>query len=114
MTIIYGIPNCDTVKKARKWLDAENIDYTFHDFRKDGLTEAQLDGFIAQTSWETLLNKRSTSFRNLPDNIKNNLTESTAKAAMLSEPTLIKRPVLVSGESTLVGFKASEYESNVK
>ncbi|NMP32471.1 ArsC family reductase [Thalassotalea sp. M1531] len=110
MTTIYGIPNCDTVKKARKWLDENQVPYQFHDFRKDGLSEATLTEFITKTSWETLLNKRSTSYRNLPDNIKNNLTSETAKQAMLDEPTLIKRPVLCINAQVIVGFKADNFE----
>ena len=109
MTTLYGIPNCDTVKKARKWLTEQNIDHDFHDFRKDGLSEDLLTRLLEKSSWEQLLNKRSTSFRNLSDEVKNNLNEATAKAAMLAEPTLIKRPVTLVNERVLVGFKADTF-----
>ncbi|REL35428.1 ArsC family reductase [Thalassotalea euphylliae] len=106
MTTLYGIPNCDTVKKARKWLAEQNIEHDFHDFRKDGLSDELLTSLLEKATWEQLLNKRSTSFRNLADDIKNNLNEATAKAAMLAEPTLIKRPVTLVNEQVVVGFKA--------
>ena len=111
MTTLYGIPNCDTVKKARKWLDEKSISHQFHDFRKDGLSEELLSSFLEKTSWDQLLNKRSTSFRNLSDDIKNNLDETSAKAAMLAEPTLIKRPVTLVGNEILVGFKADTFSN---
>ena len=106
MTTLYGIPNCDTVKKARKWLAEQNIEHDFHDFRKDGLSDELLTSLLEKATWEQLFNKRSTSFRNLADDIKNNLNETTAKAAMLAEPTLIKRPVTLVNEQVVVGFKA--------
>ncbi len=114
MTTLYGIANCDTVKKARKWLEQENISYQFHDFRKNGFDQALLDNFLTTLSWEELLNKRSTSFRNLDDSIKQNLSEQTAKEAMLAEPTLIKRPVLVTDSVKHVGFKADQYATLFK
>ncbi|REL29398.1 ArsC family reductase [Thalassotalea euphylliae] len=109
MTTLYGIPNCDTVKKARKWLAEQNIEHDFHDFRKDGLSDELLTSLLEKATWEQLLNKRSTSFRNLADDIKNNLNEATAKAAMLAEPTLIKRPVTLINEQVVVGFKADTF-----
>lgn len=109
MTTIYGIPNCDTIKKARKWLEQNNIDYTFHDYRQDGLDASLLASFMEKLSWEELLNKRSTSFRNLEDDIKNNLNQQTATDAMLAQPTLIKRPVVITNEHAAVGFKADNF-----
>lgn len=109
MTTLYGIANCDTVKKAKKWLDARQITYQFHDFRKDGFDHALLSLFLAKTSWEQLLNKRSTSYRNLSDDIKQNLTEQTAISAMLAEPTLIKRPVTLANDKLIVGFNESSF-----
>lgn len=109
MTTVYGIPNCDTVKKALKWLDENKISYQFHDFRKDGLDNTLLSSFTSKLAWDALLNKRSTSYRNLSDEIKNNLNEQTATTAMLAEPTLIKRPVVVSNGQVSVGFNADNF-----
>ncbi|RTE66605.1 ArsC family reductase [Amphritea opalescens] len=111
MITMYGIPNCDTVKKAQRWLTANQIDFSFHDFRKDGLTEAQLREWIATLGWETLLNKRSTSWRALSDEVKNNIDESSAIREMLATPTLIKRPVLNHDGQFIVGFKESDYQT---
>ena len=108
--VLYGIANCDTVKKARKWLEQHNISYVFHDFRKDGLPESELNNWVTAAGWETLLNKRSTSWRALSDSKKNNLSADSASKLMLTNPTLIKRPVLVSGKQVLVGFEPSIYK----
>lgn len=110
MTTILGIPNCDTVKKAIKWLDANKINYTFHDFRKDGFTEQQATELFQALDWQQVVNKRSTTFRNLPEEVKSNLTESSAKNHIVEEPTLIKRPVLIHDGKYHVGFKADQYE----
>ena len=112
--VLYGIPNCDTVKKARKWLEQHNVDYVFHDFRKDGLSEKNLKDWFKAVDWEQLLNKRSTSWRNLADNQKQGLTKASASKLMLANPTLIKRPVLVSGKQVLVGFNAADYKSQLE
>ena len=112
MTItLYGIPNCDTVKKARKWLEANNVDYQFHDFRKDGLEPKLLDTWFKSPGWETLLNKRGTTWRQQPDSVKDNISEASAKALMLENPAIIKRPVTVSGKTVTVGFKDAEYKA---
>jgi arsenate reductase len=92
MTIIYGIKNCDTMKKAMKWLDAQGIDYTFHDFRKDGLEAKQLDGWLKTLGWETLLNRRGMTWRKLSDEVKDNIDEKSARQLMLDNPAIIKRP----------------------
>ncbi len=113
MTTIYGIKNCDTVKKSIKWLEKNNVEFTFHDFRKDGLSPELLNTFVETSSWDVLLNKRSTSFRNLPDDIKNNLTNEVMFNAVIEQPTLLKRPVLMSNAKTLVGFKENEYQENL-
>jgi Spx/MgsR family transcriptional regulator len=110
MTTIYGISNCDTVKKALKWLDSNKIDYTFHDFRKDGLDEPLLSTFINKSDWQALLNKRSTTYRNLSDEIKNNLDQALAQKTLLANPTLIKRPVLIHNEQLTLGFKEQNYQ----
>ncbi len=94
MITLYGIKNCDTVKKALKWLIANNIEHQFYDFKKQPLTAELLKQFVAQSDWSLLLNKRSTTFRHLPDEIKNNLTDETMLAAVLEQPTLLKRPLL--------------------
>ncbi|MGB0466660.1 MAG: ArsC family reductase [Pontibacterium sp.] len=111
MITVYGIKNCDTVKKARKWLEAQGLDYQFHDFRQEGLDDTLLKGWIAELGWESLLNKRSTSWRQLPDEAKNNMDEAGAIAAMLENPTLIKRPVLDTGDVRTLGFKDATYAS---
>ena len=113
MTILYGIKNCDSVKKAKKWLEQENIAYDFHDFRSDGLSPELLQAFIKDADISALLNKRSTSFRNLADDIKNNLTDQVAQEAMLAQPTLIKRPLLKYGDTLLVGFKDKQYQETL-
>jgi arsenate reductase len=110
MTIIYGIKNCDTMKKAMKWLDAQGIDYAFHDYRKDGLDAKQLDGWLKTIGWETLLNRRGMTWRKLSDEVKDNIDEKSARQLMLDNPAIIKRPVLHSGKQWLVGFKADEYK----
>jgi len=113
MTILYGIKNCDSVKKAKKWLEQENIPYQFHDFHSDGLSPALLQEFLSAADLILLLNKRSTSFRNLTDEIKNNLTEEVMIAAILAQPTLIKRPLLQHKQTFLVGFKDSQYQATL-
>lgn len=110
MTVIYGIKNCDTVKKALKWLDNNNIAYRFHDFRTDGIDTDLVNKFTQQLDWQQLLNKRSTTFRALDDSIKNNLDETSFKQIVLEQPTLIKRPVLLTDNSLLLGFKDEQYQ----
>ena len=114
---LYGINNCDTVKKSLKWLTANNIEHTFYDFKKQPLTADLLTIFVQLNSWETLLNKRSTTYRNLSDDIKNNLTDDIAFEQVLAQPTLLKRPLLLitapknSDSQTLhLGFKADMYQ----
>ena len=109
-TTLYGISNCDTVKKARKWLEAHGVDYSFHDFRKDGLDPATLSEWTAQLGWEALLNRRSTSWRQLADADKTDLDSSKALELMLRQPTLIKRPVLEGSNQLLVGFSEQAYK----
>ena len=106
---VYGIKNCDSVKKARKWLEESGKDYRFADFRVDGLDAADLDNWISNCGWETILNRRSTSWKNLPEAARSNVDEASARQLMLDNPTLIKRPVTVTGSKVLVGFKAESY-----
>jgi arsenate reductase len=108
--ILYGIKNCDTMKKARAWLDAHEVAYAFHDYKTAGIDKAKLEGWARQVGWETLLNKAGTTFRKLADADKANLTESKAVRLMLAQPSLIKRPVLeLPGGKLLVGFKPEQY-----
>lgn len=111
---LYGIPNCDTVKKARKWLEAQSIPFQFHDFRKDGLTEAQLNQWCDALGWDKVLNKRSTSWRALDDEQKSDLDQSRAIALMLEAPTLIRRPLVDQDGRYLNGFKEADYNAFFK
>ena len=106
---LYGIRNCDTIKKARAWLDAARIAYTFHDYRIAGVPEAELRGWTERLGWETLLNRAGTTFRKLPDAEKAGLDAERAVALMLAHPSAIKRPVLVDGDTLLVGFTPERY-----
>ena len=111
MITLYGIPNCDTMKKARKWLDKHNIDYSFHDYKKQGVPEKQLKQWIKQSGWEVLLNKRGTTWRKLDEATRESVNEKSAIQIMLENPSIIKRPVLdVSGTIT-VGFSEQEYKT---
>jgi arsenate reductase len=108
---LYGIKNCDTVRKARKWLDANKIQHQFHDFREQGLDQDTVAKWCQTLGWETVFNKRSTSFRSLDDAQKSDLTEQKAIALMLQHPTLIKRPVLDNHSTIMVGFKEADYQA---
>jgi arsenate reductase len=111
---IYGIKNCDTMKKARAWLDARGIVYTFHDYKAAGIERARLEAWAKDVGWETLLNRAGTTFRKLPESAREGLGETTAIALMLGQPSLIKRPVLDIGGRLLVGFKPAEYEAALR
>lgn len=106
---LYGIKNCDTMKKARAWLDGHGVAYAFHDYKVDGLDRVRLEHWLKQTGWETLLNRAGTTFRKLPDADKDGLTQKKAIALMLAQPSMVKRPVLETGEGLLVGFKPENY-----
>ena len=106
MIDIYGIPNCDTVKKARKWLESEGVEFTFHDFKKEGVTPSQLDEWIAQAGLDVVLNKRGTTWRKLPDDVKADLDHDKALQLMTENPSMIKRPILVRQDGSVhIGFK---------
>lgn len=107
---LYGIPNCDTVKKARRWLDDRGVAYRFHDFRKDGLDPAKLQDWIDSLGWEKLLNKSGTTFRKLPDAQKEGLDAASAKALMLDQPAMIRRPVVEGAGDPIVGFSADDWQ----
>jgi len=111
---MYGITTCDTIKKARVWLESHDVAYRFHDYRAEGIEPAKLDGWIGKVGWEKLLNKGSTTFRELPDKDKAGLDEKKARKLMLAKPTMIKRPVLEVGDDVLVGFKPEVYEAKVR
>jgi len=112
--VIFGIPNCDTVKKARGWLNKHKVDYKFHDFRHDGLTEKQIKTWLEKVELDVLLNKRSRTWRELRDSDKANVTATKAIKLMLKQPSLIKRPVLMKDKEVLVGFDLKQYQSLFK
>jgi Spx/MgsR family transcriptional regulator len=114
MLKLYGIPNCNTVKKARTWLDAKGVAYTFHDFRKDGVDEALLAQWLTQVPWEKLVNRSGLTWRGLPDTAKAAVTDNvSAIALMLEKPSVIKRPVLErDGTMIQLGFDEAAYESS--
>ena len=112
-TTIYGIKNCDTMKKARAWLDAKGVAYDFHDYKTAGIAKDKLKGWTDKLGWETLLNRAGTTFKKLPDADKEGLTEKKALALMLAQPSMIKRPVLELGGKLVVGFKPETYEKEV-
>ena len=111
MITLYGIKNCDTCRKARKWLEAEGIAHSYHDFRERGLDEKTLSAWVTAVGWETLLNRRGTTWRKLPEADRDALTPDSAAALMLENPTLIKRPVFDTGGAFLVGFSETEQEA---
>ena len=108
MITVYGIKNCDTCRKALKWLAAEGIEHKFHDFRVDGLEASSLSDWVKAAGWEKLLNRRGTTWRKLSDAEKGGVDEAKAETLMAGNPTLIKRPVFETGEQVLVGFSADE------
>ncbi|OEY67022.1 ArsC family reductase [Marinobacter sp. X15-166B] len=106
---LYGINNCDTVRKARKWLNEANIPYTFHDFRKDGLSSEKLSQWEASLGWEALINRRGTTWRQLPQEVRDGMTAESAHRIMLDNPAIIKRPVSEHTTGTRIGFNAGEW-----
>ena len=109
--VIYGIKNCDTMKKARAWLDKAGVAYDFHDYKTAGIERPRLEGWAKKAGWETLLNRAGTTFRKLPEGDKEGLTEAKAIGLMMANPSMIKRPVLEAGGRLLVGFKPDQYEA---
>ena len=108
---LYGIPNCDTVKKARTWLTQNGIEYDFHDFKKAGLSPELVNGWLAQVQWDVLVNRKGTTWRALPDERKAAVTDAASAAAlMLESPSIVKRPVLTCDGSTHVGFADPLYQ----
>ena len=111
---IYGIKNCDTMKKARAWLDSHGVKYQFHDYKSEGIGKDMLKEWCEELGWETLLNRAGTTFRKLPDADRDGLNEKKALALMAEQPSMIKRPVLDLGKKRLVGFRPDIYAKEVK
>jgi arsenate reductase len=111
MPILYGISNCDTVRKARRWLDEHGIDYRFHDVRRDGLDRKMLQDWEQQLGWEQLLNRRGTTWRKLPGAVRDSIDGASALQIMLEQPAIIKRPVLDDNRQLHLGFSAGSYRS---
>ncbi len=110
MITLYGIKNCDTVKKARKWLDQHAVEYSFHDLREDGLERALAASWLDALPWETVVNKRSTTWKNLAPAQRENMDRDSALEAILEQPTLVKRPLLDIGQELHCGFSAASYQ----
>ncbi|QIA62785.1 ArsC family reductase [Vibrio astriarenae] len=108
---MYGIPNCDTIKKAKRWLSDNQVTFDFHDYRKQGIDETLVTRFCQELGWETVVNKRGTTYRQLSDEQKQSLSEETAIALLLESPAMIKRPILEVEGQLHIGFKADQYQS---
>lgn len=108
---VYGIPNCDTVKKARKWLEARELEYVFHDFKKEGVSPENLEQWIAAKGVDVVLNRRGTTFRKLPDADKVDIDSAKAATLLQEHTSMIKRPVVVHAGGILVGFKEDEWSA---
>ena len=106
---MYGIPNCDTIKKAKKWLETDHVIFEFYDYRKQGIDSALISDFCQALGWEKVLNKRGTTFRQLSQEQKDNLDEQTAIALLVEQPAMIKRPILLVNDQYHIGFKAEQY-----
>jgi Spx/MgsR family transcriptional regulator len=109
MIILYGIANCDTIKKARHWLDEHGVEYRFHDYRKDGLDEARVRAWVDELGWEALLNRRGTTWRKLPSATQDGIDRESAIRLMMEQPSIIRRPLLETGTSRLIGFSETSY-----
>lgn len=110
MIVLYGISNCDTVKKARRWLDAADIEYRFHDFRADGLERKLVQQWVEELGWEQLVNRRSTSWKQLDPGQRDSMDDRAAVEAILALPTLVKRPLLDIGHERHLGFSPAQYQ----
>lgn len=111
MIKIYGIPNCDTMKKAMKWLNENNLVYDFHDYKKWGVPEEELKQWVQMAGWEVVLNKRSTTWKGLSDKAKKGLSEYSAIRIMIDNPSSVKRPIIVNDKSLIIGYKEDEYKT---
>jgi Spx/MgsR family transcriptional regulator len=110
LVTLYGIANCDTMKKARAWLDEHGVRYAFHDYKRDGVDESVLRGWVAELGWEALVNRRGTTWRRLPESQREGIDAQSAIRLMLENPSLIRRPVLDTGEARHVGFSETLYQ----
>ena len=110
MITLYGIKNCDTMKRARGWLTSHQIEHAFHDYKTAGIERATLEGWVKKVGWTLLLNRAGTTFKKLPEADKQALTEARAVSLMLAQPSMIKRPVLLAKNRLIVGFKEEEYQ----
>ena len=111
MITIYGIKNCDTMKKDMRWLDEHGVEYRFHDYRKDGLDTKQLKAWEKELGWEQLLNRRGQLWRKLPQSVRDTIDRETALKCMLDNPGIIRRPLLDTGEHRVLGFNPEQYQS---
>jgi arsenate reductase len=110
MVILYGIRTCDTVRKARRWLEEHGVDYRYHDLRRDGLDAARLDAWIADLGWDPLINRRGTTWRQLPEAARESLDAAGARTLMLAHPALLKRPLIETADRRYLGFSDAQYE----
>ncbi len=113
MLTLYGIPNCNTMKKARTWLDEHQLEYTFHDYKKAGIDRATLEAWVGRIGWEPLVNRRGTTWRKLPEEAREGIDQERALQLMQDNPSLIKRPVLDAGDQLLVGFEADSWQQSL-
>jgi len=107
---LYGIPNCDTIKKARGWLREHDIDFVFHDYRKQGVNQQQLQSMVAELGWEAMLNRRGSTWRALPENVRARIDKASALRLMLDNPAIIKRPILATEGRLHIGFSTQQYQ----
>lgn len=114
MITMYGIPNCDTIKKAKKWLTDNSIEFEFHDYKKKSITKSKLKDWCKQSDWELLLNRRGTTWRKLDDATKESINKTSAIEIMAENTSIIKRPVIETGDDILVGFSVESYEAAFK
>ena len=108
---VYGIKNCDTMKKARVWLDDQGVEYVFHDYKKEGVPEAELRRWIDTLGWETVINRRGTTWRKLDQDVRDNMDAEQAVPVALDNPSIIKRPILQHGEALVAGFNADQWQA---
>ena len=113
MVTLFGISNCDTMKKARRWLDNNNIEYTFHNYRKDGLDRDWLTARVQELGWEQVVNRRGTTWRKLPEETRNSMDAASAIEILLEQPGMIKRPLLDTGGHYLLGFSEDVWEKEL-
>lgn len=114
MITVFGIKNCDTIKKTKAWLEGNEVPYQFHDYRKDGIDQALLERLESRLGWEALLNRRGTTWRKLPETVRDNIDRQSALAAMLEQPAMIKRPIVIDDNIALIGFDAANWENTLK